>query len=181
MFVVLGLQLVVTNALTYLWGGGYLARERQRYVTALEAITQATADDPRETVWLGIGELGVFNFDLAYHASKSPGYYQGRPPSYYSIETRLAEIHGDVEVLWKQIEATREVDIVLLREPPPPLDRRNPDDNWQKVIEGTREISSRVRRSANFERMETPDSWEVEIYRDVSGKASPGSPSTGVR
>ena len=63
-FLVLGLQLAVIHVLMYLWGGGYFARERQRYVAVLEAVTQATSDDAPETLWLGLGEAGVFNFDL---------------------------------------------------------------------------------------------------------------------
>jgi hypothetical protein len=124
----------------------------------------------------------VFNFDLAYHASKSPDYYHGNAPNYYSIEISLTsnEIDGDVEALWRRIEAARGVNIVLLRQPPP-LEERDPDDVWQKVIRDTRDISSRVRASAGFERMATPDSWDVEIYRDVGGGDSPKQVYTGVR
>jgi 4-amino-4-deoxy-L-arabinose transferase-like glycosyltransferase len=167
---VLSVQLLATHALLYLWDGGFLARERLRYVAALEAVTEATADDPTGTVWLGIGELGVFNFDLAYHASKSPDYYRRKAPCYRSFEISLTstEIDGDVEAVWKQIEASRGVTIVLLRRPPP-LGDGDANDVWQKVIRSSRDISDRVRRSAKFEKMETPDSWEVEIYREVGG------------
>jgi hypothetical protein len=171
LFVALGFQLVIANAGLYLWDGQVLKRDRQRYVAALDAITQATADDPRGTVWLGIGELGVFNMDLIYHASKSPTYFEGNAPGFNSIELSLTttEIDGDVEALWKEIEESRDVYIVLLKDPPPPSGEEEAHDIWMTVVQGTREISNRVRRSGRFERVVTPDSWEVEIYRDGAG------------
>jgi hypothetical protein len=167
--VALGLQLVIANVGLYLWDDQLFARNRHRYVAALDAITQATADDAPDTVWLGIGELGVFAFDAAYHASKSDDYHHGSPPEYRSIETSLtsSEIDGDVEALWKRIEASQGADIVLLRDPPPPPDEGSAHDMWQLVIQGTLEISNRVRKSPKFEKMATPDSWELEIYRDI--------------
>ena len=180
-FVALGLQLAVTNASMYLWDGGHFARERQRYVAALDAITQAIDDDSAETVWLGTGELGVFNFDLAYHMSKSPDYDLSDSRSYYSIENRLAEIGGDIEALWKQMETGRSVAIVLQRGPQPPLDQSNPYDTSQELIRATRSISSRVRTSAKFEKRETPDWWEIEIYRDVGETESSERLSDGDR
>ncbi len=165
----LGLQLISVNAAAYLRDDYGLKRNRHLYIAALDAITEATSEDPRETVWLGIGEIGVFGMDLMYHASKFPDYYQGHAPIYYSFEISLTttEIDGDVEALWRQVEATHGAYIVLLREPPP--DEGVGQDTWQTVIRNTVEISNRVRKSANFERMATPDSWEVEIYRDVGG------------
>jgi hypothetical protein len=180
-FLVLGLQLAVIHVLMYLWGGGYFARERQRYVAVLEAVTQATSDDAPETLWLGLGEAGVFNFDLEYHRAKSFDDYPGQASNCYSIEARLAEMEGDVEALWKEMEASRGVNIVLLRRPLPPLDRSNPYDNSQRLTQGTRDISSRVRGSPRFERMETPASWEVEVYRDVGGADSPSPLSSDTR
>ena len=168
--VAFALQLVITNVGLYLWDDQVFARNRRRYVAALEAVTKATAEDAPETVWLGIGELGVYAFDAAYHASKSDDYYHGDSPEYLSIETSLTsdEIDGDIEALWKRIEASRGSDVVLMRDPPPPDDGKL-DDTWQPVIQATVEISNRVRKSPKFERMATPDSWELEIYRVAGG------------
>ncbi len=173
--VALGLQLGIVNLGLYLWDDQLFARNRQRYLAALDAITQATAADAPDTVWLGTGELGVYAFDSAYHASKSDDYYHGSPREYLSIETTLtaSEFHGDVEALWKRIEASQGADIVVMRDPPPPLDEGKAHDMWQLVIQGTAEISNRVRRSPKFERMETPESWELEIYRDVGRSVTP--------
>jgi hypothetical protein len=178
--VALSLQLVSTNVGLYTSGGGYLARERARYVAALDAITRVIANEPRAAVWLGIGELGVYNFDLAYHAAKSPDFRHDHGPEYHSIEIELTStaIDGNVDVLWKQLESARESYVVLLRDPPP-LGERDPHDVWQTVIAGTRDISHRIRRSPNFERMSTPDSWEVEIYRDVTPVETPAPASPG--
>jgi hypothetical protein len=169
MLVALLLQLVATNALMHLWGGGHLAKQRRRYLAAVDAVGQATAGETPDSIWSAIGELGVYNFDLAYHASKSADYDPDNNPSYHAIELTLTESEADrdVEALWKRIEAARRVYVVLLREPPPPLDVDRSGELWRKVREDSRVISSRVRRSAQFEKLETPASWEVEIYRDV--------------
>ncbi len=169
--VALGLQLVLASVGRYVSDDQLLARNRQRYVAAHDAITRATADDPPDAVWLGIGRLGVYAFDAAYHASKSEDYYHGTSPEYHSIELSLAstEIDGDIEALWIRIEASHGTDIVLMRDPPPPPNERNPHDLWQQVVQGTGEISNRVRKSPKFKRMATPDSWELEIYRYVGG------------
>lgn len=169
----LALQLVVTNAGLYLWDDQRFARDRRRYLDALEAVdsfTRASPGPARETVWLGIGELGVYAFDAVYKASKSDDYYHGRSPEYLSIETSFTsgEIDGDIEALWERIEGSQGADVVLMRSPPR-LDERKADDTWQPVIRATIEITNRVRRSPKFEKIATPDSWELEIYRTIEG------------
>jgi hypothetical protein len=167
--VALAVQLVAVNVALYLWDDRVLSRNRQRYIAALEAITQAVAHDSSDTVWLGIGELGVYAADAAYHASKSPDYYPDRAPQYRSIEIGLTttEIDGDVEALWKQIEGSRGAQIVLMR--PAGVGEGYHHEMWQTVLRGAVEISNRVRKSPKFEKVATPDSWELEIYRNVGG------------
>jgi hypothetical protein len=163
------LQLLVTNALMHLWGDGHLAKQRRRYLAALDAVSQATAGNRGDSVWLATGELGLYDFDLSYHLSKSAGYDPRNPPSYRSIELTLTESEAarDVEALWKRIDGARGLYIVLLREPTAPLKADRTGELWRGVREDTRDISSRVRKSANFEKLPTPASSEVEIYRDV--------------
>jgi hypothetical protein len=164
----LALQLVVTNLGLYFWDDGLFLRNRRRYLAVLDDIQSVTGAD-RATVWLGTGELGVYAGDAAYHASKRENYYQDNPPEYHSIETSLAETGVDVETLWKRIEWSIPADVVLMRIPPVPRPE-NAYDMWQRVIEGTGEISARVRKSPKFEKMVTPEGWEVEIYRSVEGR-----------
>jgi hypothetical protein len=121
-------------------------------------------------VWLGTGKLGVYSLDVDYHASKRAGYFTEQRPFYNSIEFALtsADNDGDVDKTWREILSSDQPLVVLVRDAP-----RSEEDSlvtgWNDVLNATMEISDRVRSSTGFERLSTPDTWAIEVYRGVEG------------
>jgi hypothetical protein len=145
-----------------------------RAIELLDAIHRATADAEGEVV-LSTSGLGIYSFQVMYHAAKKPGGFRAAGPEYTSAEFVLThpDVAADVDLAWRRITSSAPVYFVVSSDAVRSAQSerwRGTRDSWSAIMQGAVAISERVVGDVGYRLQPLPDYPEIEVYRRVAGE-----------
>jgi hypothetical protein len=169
-------QLVLTNLSSYgylehgFWPSRPLRASPGRELELVEAISQIAEGESESKVALATSVLGIYSFQVSYHAAKKDYALAAAGPQYESVEFLLtrSDVSADVDAAWEEIDAAKPSYIVLASHALRRAQREEWMDSprgWGTIMRGTVDISERLIEGESYEPVELSRYPELAVYR----------------